>query len=52
MMFVGYAEQESDSVHMWDPSTMRLVVMHDVIWLKKLHFQPDDMAGVLELEMQ
>ena len=23
----------------------------DVIWLKKLYFQPDDMSGVLELDM-
>ena len=51
-MFVGYAEQESDSVHMWDPSTMRIVVTHDVIWLEKLYFQPDDMAGVLELDTE
>ncbi len=35
---------------MWDPSTMRIVMMHDVIWLKKLYFQPDDMTGVLELD--
>ena len=49
MMFIGYTEQESDSVHMWDPSTMRVAVMGDFIWLKKLHFQPDDIAGVLEL---
>ena len=51
MMFVGYAEQESDSVHMWDPSTMRIVVTHDVIWLMKLYFQPDDVTGVLKLDM-
>ena len=50
MMFVGYAEQESESVRMWDPSTKRVVVMHNVIWLKRLYFQPDDVTGVLELD--
>ncbi len=52
MMFVGYAKQESNSVHMWDPSTMRIVVTLDVIWLKQLYFQPDDEAGVLELDTE
>ena len=52
MMFVGYAEQESESVRMWDPSTKRVVVMHDVVWLKRLYFQPNDVAGVLELDTE
>ena len=51
-MFVGYSEQDCDSVRMWDPSTMRVVVMRDVIWLKKMHFQPDDVANVLELDTE
>jgi hypothetical protein len=50
MMFVGYSEHESDSVCMWDPSTMRVVMTRDIIWLKRLHFQPDDVTGVLELD--
>ena len=50
MMFVGYTEHESDSVCMWDPSTMRVVVTRDVIWLKQLHFQTDDVTGVRELD--
>ena len=51
-MFVGYAEQESNSVHMWDPLTMRVLVTSDVIWLKKLYYETDDMAGVLELDTE
>ena len=35
---------------MWDPHTSRVIVMHDVIWLKHMHFQPDNVARVLELE--
>ena len=35
---------------MWDPLTMRIVVTLDVIRLKKLYFQPDDLTGVLELD--
>ncbi len=27
MMFIGYGECERDSVCMWDPLTMRVVVM-------------------------
>jgi hypothetical protein len=49
-MFVRYGEHESNSVRMWDPSIMRFVVMRDVIWLKRLHFQPDDVTGMLELD--
>ena len=49
-MFVGYGEHKSDCVRMWDPSTMRVVVTRDVIWLKQLNFQPDDVTGVLELD--
>ena len=52
MMFVGYAEQESESVRMWDPSTRRVIVTHNVIWLKKLYFQPNDVAGMLELDAE
>ena len=52
MMFVGYAKQESDSVRMWDPFTKRVVVVHNVIWLKKLYFQADGMAGVMELDTE
>jgi len=52
MMFIGYSEQESDSIRMWDPqtATITIIVAHDVIWLKHMHFQPDDITGVLELE--
>ena len=48
MMFIGYAEQEGDSVRMWDPSTNMVVVMLDEMWLKKLHFQKNGVAGVLD----
>ena len=50
MMFVGYAERKSNSVRMWDPSAMRVVVTQDIILLKRLYFQPDNVPGVLELD--
>jgi hypothetical protein len=31
MMFVGYAERESDSMRVWDMLTSRVIVSHDVI---------------------
>jgi hypothetical protein len=34
MMFVRYDELKRESVGMWDPSTMRVVVTRDIIWLK------------------
>ena len=37
-------------MQMWDPRTARVIVTHDVIWLKHVHFQPDDITGVSELE--
>ena len=49
-LFVRSSEHKSSSVHMWDPTTMRVVVARDVIWLKRLHFQPDDVTGVLEVD--
>ena len=39
-----------DSVRMWDPITMRFLMMWDVMWLKRLRFQPVDVAAVMELE--
>ena len=38
-MLVGYAEWESDSVRMWDPTTCRVMVTWDIIWLKCWHYQ-------------
>ena len=38
MIFVGYAEQESESVRMWDPSTKRVVVTREVILLNRYVF--------------
>jgi hypothetical protein len=49
MMFVGYAERESDSVRMWDSRTTRVVVSCDVIWLKRM-FYKDDATGVIDLD--
>ena len=31
---------------------MKVVVTRDVTWLKQLHFQPDDVTGVLELDTE
>ena len=47
MMFVGYAERESDSVRMWDSHTARVIVSHDAIWLKKMFFK-NDATGVID----
>ena len=49
MMFVGYADRESDSVRMWDMQTSRVVVSRDVVWLKRMFFK-DDTVGVNDLE--
>jgi hypothetical protein len=32
MMFVGYVEQESDSICMCDKYTTRIIVTHDIIY--------------------
>jgi hypothetical protein len=49
MMFVGYAECESDSVRMWDMWTSQVIVSPDVIWLKRMFFK-DDTTGVIDLD--
>jgi hypothetical protein len=48
MMFVGYADRESDSVRMWDMQTSRVIVIQDVYWLKCMFFN-DDATGVIDL---
>ena len=40
MMFVGYSGRESDSYRMWNPSTNRVVVTRDIIWLKRMYYAP------------
>ena len=42
MMFVGYAGRESDSFRMWNPTTNRVVVSRDIIWLNKPYFQREE----------
>jgi uncharacterized protein YaeQ len=42
MMFVGYSNQESDSIQMWDQQTVRVIVTHDAIRLEGMYFQPLD----------
>jgi hypothetical protein len=49
MIFVGYADRESDSVRMWDMRTSRVIVSRDVYWLKRMFFK-DDTVGVIDLE--
>ncbi len=40
MMFVGYpANQEADSVRMWNPDTNEVVTSRGVIWLKCMFFE-------------
>ena len=50
MMFVNYAEHESDSVRIWDPSMNRVVMTRDEIWLQCMQFQSENVVGVLELK--
>ena len=51
MMFVGYPiDRESDSVRMWDPSTNRVVVTRDVIWLQRMHFERPVEEGIKEYD--
>ena len=51
MMFVGYPiDRESDSVRMWDPSTNRVVVTRDVIWLQQMHFERHIEDGINEYD--
>ena len=46
MMFVGYpSNRESDSVRMWNPTTNRIVTTRDVIWLKQMFFESDNLSG-------
>ena len=49
MMFVGYANCESDSIRMWDLVTARVIMKRDVIWLKKMFFKRDS-PDVIELD--
>ena len=46
---MGYAEQESDSVWMWDMCTTQVIATREIIWLKQMFFQSDE-SGILELE--
>ena len=39
MMFVGYADRESDSMRMWDMRTSQVIVSRDVSWLKHMIFR-------------
>ena len=42
MMFVGYPSNcESDSVRMWNPQMNRGVMTRNVIWMKRMFFEPD-----------
>jgi hypothetical protein len=49
MMFVCYAERESDIVRLWDMHTSRVIVSRDIIWLKQMFFK-DDASGVIDLD--
>ena len=51
MMFIGYpSNRESDSVRMWNPSTNRVVMTRDVIWLKRMYFESEDTSNRFELD--
>jgi hypothetical protein len=49
MMFMGYADQECNSVRMWDSRSTRVIVNHDVTWLNRMFFK-NVMPGVIELD--
>jgi hypothetical protein len=49
MMFVGYAERESDSMRVWDMLTSQVIVSHDVIWLKRMFFK-DGATDIIDLD--
>ena len=39
-MFVGYAPQHAEGVYrMWDPTTKRIHVTRDIVWLRRMYFQ-------------
>ena len=39
-MFVGYAPQHAEGVYrMWDPTTGRIHVTRDIVWLRRMYFQ-------------
>ena len=45
-MFVGYAPQHAEGVYrMWDPTTGRIHVTRDIVWLRRMYFQRQP-AGV------
>ena len=48
MVFVGYADRESDSVRMWDMRTSWVVVSRDVIRLKRMVIK-DDVTSIIDL---
>ena len=40
-MFVGYAmEHDGDVYRMWNPETDRVLISRDVIWMKRMFFEP------------
>ena len=41
-MMVGYSVNHSDGVYrMWNPSSNRILISRDVVWLKRMYFQPE-----------
>lgn len=50
LMFVGYEECEIDNIRMWDPYTISVAVACNIIWLRHMHVQQEDIVGVLEIE--
>ena len=51
MMFVGYPSNcESDSVRMWNPQMNRVVMTRNVIWMKRMFFEPDSSVDKFVLD--
>ena len=53
MMFVGYPFNcESDSIRMWNMEMNRIFLMWDVIWLKRMFFEQENISDAIELDAE
>ena len=49
-MFVGYAVNHSDGVYrIWNSDTNRILISRDVVWLKRMFYQKDDVLPELSV---
>jgi Reverse transcriptase (RNA-dependent DNA polymerase) len=51
-MFVGHARNhDGDCYEMWNPSTNKIYVTRDVIWLNRMYFDEEVIEGVIATQM-